>query len=213
MPKHTHKKKNCVISSDNDDNFKEEKINNILKQSETEFSSTKTYDVSEIIIPDMIEQVYIPAPEILINETFIKNEVNNDLDVIAIQDYEQMMDQFVVRKLITPKDPLALTSDDDDMNDHGQDKLVEIRDIKNDEYELRKKFCGFCRRLRVIPELGDHSFCEAIVLIKSYLKFLKTETCLQIQMKKMSLIQVQLQSLVCQGKLFTVKHSIFRINI
>ena len=72
--------------------------------------------------------------------------------------------------------------------------------MKNKNYELRKKFCGYCRKLRVIPEITDHHYCEGMELIKLYLKFMKNNACLQIQLKKMSLIQVQLQTLVCQGK-------------
>ena len=60
----------------------------------------KVSDVVSEILPHKIEEDYITRPENLKEENVvIGNEINNDLDRIIIQDYETMMDQFVVRNL------------------------------------------------------------------------------------------------------------------
>ena len=76
---------------------------------------------------------------------------------------------------------------------------VEIYSEKSKNYVLKKKYCGHCRNLQLIPELKDHVCCQGVELTKVYLKFVKTQAGLHVQMKKMTWIQVQLQGVVCQG--------------
>ena len=146
----------------------------------------------------------------------VKNEIDNSLDTLyrendldeEMNDYEQIMKQYSIR-LFKKKDPLEIKEekeDNDNLDDledeidlETQEKLVKIFNEKNKDYVLKKRYCGYCRKLRVLPELTDHKCCVGVEMVKLYLNFLKNHTFIIKQMKCMTWIPVQLQGLVCQG--------------